>query len=220
MSVDRYNKASSHVFYMSKLISLKMLSSQVSYCSKCQNFYQRQQSIPGKGNAQAKIMLLNSAPTSQVNKSGDPFVGKYGNLLSKIFKHALIDFSDIYYTFAVKCFPGNSTSIKSQCVKSCNTYLKRQIAIVQPKLIITFGVGSYFALTGSMTPKFNQMIQMQVDSTKLFQKTYVQQKFKVKVLPLLSSAVLTQQDKSAERKNAAIAIIRQVKTIKGAYCEI
>ena len=194
-------------------MSLKVLSSQVSYCSKCDNFSTSQQRIPGKGNSQAKIMIVNSAPSEQTDKSGDPFVGLYGTLLTKILSHTNMTINDVYHTFAVKCYPGNSSSMKSQCVSSCSPFIKRQIALIQPQLIITFGIGSYYSLTGNKHPQFNKIKQQQLEIINIVDKHYSPTKMKFHILPLKASSLLTQKQQSQQRRNAAISVIRQIRNI-------
>lgn len=132
-------------------------------CTACglgNNRNSGEKAVPGEGNSKAKIMLVGEAPGETEAKIGRPFVGDAGNTLDSLLKLAEIDRKDIYITNTNKCRPWekvkgrdgfdrvlNRAPTKEE-QKSCSRYLKQEIEMVNPKVIVPLGNVPLSTLTG------------------------------------------------------------------------
>lgn len=97
----------------------------------------------GEGNANAEILFIGEGPGKEEDLSGRPFVGRSGKLLDRALKSADIDRSDVYITNIVKCRPPQNRKPSLIESSTCtNLLLKKQIAIIQPKIICTLGAAA------------------------------------------------------------------------------
>lgn len=100
----------------------------------------RTQVVFGRGNADAKILLVGEAPGRDEDTQGLPFVGRSGKLLMRILAELEIDMSEIYITNVVKCRPpANRTPLPEESLACTNLLLKKQIKVIAPLLICTLG---------------------------------------------------------------------------------
>ena len=111
-----------------------------STCQKCDLAATRTQVVFGHGPVPSLIMAVGEGPGEQEDLQGRPFVGKAGQLLTKIFESAGIDREkQVYITNVVKCRPpANRTPLPSETA-ACKGYLMRQIHLVQPRILILLG---------------------------------------------------------------------------------
>ena len=109
-------------------------------CKKCDlHQYCKTVCLMGHGNTKAEIMFVGEAPGASEDKSGLPFQGRAGQLLTRILKEHGIKREDVYITNAVKCRPpDNATPTKKQ-IQACHEYLIAEIEAVKPKVIVTLG---------------------------------------------------------------------------------
>jgi len=91
-------------------------------------------------------MLVGEGPGSSEDQTGHPFVGRAGQLLSKILKWVDLERKDIYICNIVKCRPPNNRNPKPKEVEACIGYLDRQIEIIEPKAIVLLGAVALKAL--------------------------------------------------------------------------
>ena len=100
----------------------------------------RTQVVFGRGNADAKLLLVGEAPGRDEDLQGLPFVGRSGKLLMKILTELEINTSEIYITNVVKCRPPeNRTPLPEESLICTNLLLKKQIQVIAPLLICTLG---------------------------------------------------------------------------------
>ncbi len=109
-------------------------------CQACDLAKTRTQVVFGYGPVPATLMVIGEGPGEQEDLQGIPFVGKAGQLLTKIFESAGIDrHQDAYIANIVKCRPpGNRTPLPAE-TEACKGYLMRQIQLVQPRVLILLG---------------------------------------------------------------------------------
>ena len=118
---------------------LGQIASEVSACTKCALHSTRKLAVPGEGPENAEIMLIGEGPGFNENEQGRPFVGAAGNFLNELLAQAGLKRSDVWIGNVVKCRPpGNRDPLPDE-LAACNEYLERQIAAIQPKIIITLG---------------------------------------------------------------------------------
>jgi DNA polymerase len=120
--------------------SLDALNSAICDCHKCPLGDTRTKFVFGVGNPRATFMVVGEAPGADEDAQGEPFVGRAGQLLNKIL--AAINFrrEDVFICNILKCRPpGNRKPLPDE-VERCIPYLKKQIALVHPKVILCLGL--------------------------------------------------------------------------------
>ena len=106
-------------------------------CNLCSLSKSRKNILFGSGNADANIMFLKLSPTHLEDESGNIFSGKSGEMLVNMCKNILdLNIDDIYVTNILKCF---SKDIVDKDVNTCKSYIYKQIELIKPNIIITFG---------------------------------------------------------------------------------
>ncbi|MEJ5285732.1 uracil-DNA glycosylase [Bacteroidetes/Chlorobi group bacterium Naka2016] len=124
-------------WYNSK--SLEELESRINRCIKCELGKTRTKFVFGSGNPNADIMLVGEAPGADEDIQGLPFVGRAGQLLTKLLKNFGIDRNDVYICNILKCRPPNNRKPLPSEIEMCKPYLLKQIELIQPKVIIALG---------------------------------------------------------------------------------
>jgi DNA polymerase len=95
---------------------------------------------------------VGESPGAMEDASGKPFVGRSGELLTKMIENVLlISRNDVYITNIVKCRPSNNDIPTPSQAHTCQPYLMKQIELIRPKLIVTLGATAYHYLTGDDT---------------------------------------------------------------------
>lgn len=115
------------------------LKKSIAECKKCRLCTNRTNIVLGEGNINAKIMFIGEGPGADEDKQGLPFVGKAGQLMNKAFQALGINREEIYIANIVKCRPPNNRDPESDEVLSCINYLRNQVMIVKPKIIVLLG---------------------------------------------------------------------------------
>ncbi len=124
---------------MSSEETLKEIAAEVSTCSKCDLCKGRIKAVPGEGDPRTKILFIGEGPGYHEDKQGRPFVGPSGQLLEDLLKNIGLKRSDVFITNVVKCRPPENRDPLPAEISACNDYLDRQIAALQPKVIVTLG---------------------------------------------------------------------------------
>jgi len=120
--------------------SLTFLKNDVIKCKKCSLSDTRTNAVFGVGDFSASLMLVGEAPGEQEDLSGEPFVGRAGQILDKML--AAIDRSrenDVFICNVLKCRPPENRDPKSDEINQCEPYLVNQIDLIKPKLIVALG---------------------------------------------------------------------------------
>jgi uracil-DNA glycosylase family 4 len=119
--------------------SLAMLESEIKDCRKCRLGSTRINLVFGKGAEQADIVVIGEAPGADEDAKGEPFIGRAGQLLTKMLEAIQLDRKDIYITNILKSRPPNNRDPKPDEVEACEPYLWKQLALIQPKMILCLG---------------------------------------------------------------------------------
>ena len=125
-------------------------------CTKCAHLARsRTQTVFGVGSPNAEIMFIGEAPGADEDKQGEPFVGRAGQLLTKILKTMGFAREDVYIANILKCRPdmpvgsfGNRAPTPAE-MQTCRPYLVEQIDIIQPKVLVALGAVAVEGLLGT-----------------------------------------------------------------------
>ncbi len=132
--------------------TLELLQKQAQNCHLCELSKSRGKVVFGEGNPHADILFIGEAPGATEDSSGKPFVGRSGELLTKMIENVLlISRLDVYITNIVKCRPPDNQIPTPTQAHTCQPYLLKQIELIKPKLIVTLGATAYHYLTGDET---------------------------------------------------------------------
>jgi DNA polymerase len=125
---------------------LEKLNKVVSSCILCKLSKTRTQTVFGEGSPNAELLFIGEGPGKQEDLSGRPFVGKAGELLTRLIEKGMkIPRSSVYIANIVKCRPTVDMKMEKdrapdpEEIKSCSPYLIKQIEIIKPKVIVTLG---------------------------------------------------------------------------------
>lgn len=109
-------------------------------CSRCKlHRLGRTQIVFGVGNPNADLMFVGEAPGADEDIQGEPFVGRAGQLLTKIIEAIGMKRDDVYIANVLKCRPPNNRNPEPDEVEQCEPFLMRQIDIIKPKVIVALG---------------------------------------------------------------------------------
>ncbi len=116
------------------------LEARVSACESCRLCERRTNTVFGVGDREADWMLIGEAPGENEDKQGEPFVGQAGKLLDSMLRAlSLARGENVYIANVVKCRPPGNRNPEPDEAARCEPYLRRQVALVKPKLIIALG---------------------------------------------------------------------------------
>jgi len=139
-SVDTYNEeATVELSKSEKIAALKKLDEQVKECTKCELCKNRTNVVFGVGNPDADLMFVGEAPGYYEDVQGEPFVGKAGQLLTKIIESIGMKRGDVYIANILKCRPPDNRNPSANEIVMCSPHLIRQIEIIRPKIICALG---------------------------------------------------------------------------------
>lgn len=124
---------------MDKKEILAIIEKNIASCKKCPLHECRSKTVPGVGNIDNRIMFIGEGPGADEDAQGIPFVGRSGQLLTKILKSAGFEREDVYITNTVKCRPPENRNPSEDEMKSCYPFLESQIALINPIIIVTVG---------------------------------------------------------------------------------
>ena len=134
------------------VVPLDAFRREICECQCCTLGKTRNNFVFGSGNPDAGIMFIGEAPGADEDAQGQPFVGKAGQLLTKIIEAMGMRREEVYICNVLKCRPPRNRDPNPEEIASCEPYLKRQIEIVQPKIICTLGRISTQALLKTSAP--------------------------------------------------------------------
>lgn len=116
-------------------------------CQRCVLSRTRELSVPGEGNLHSEILFIGEGPGANENRTGRPFVGAAGKFLDELIRAAGLERKDVYITNVVKCRPPGNRDPLPEELFQCGGYLKRQLEIIDPLVVITLGrvsMANYF----------------------------------------------------------------------------
>jgi DNA polymerase len=116
------------------------LEAEIRTCRACVLHERRQQAVPGVGDRRARWMFVGEGPGAEEDRLGEPFVGQAGKLLDGMLAAIGLERGqDVYIANAVKCRPPHNRTPAADEMATCHIFLDRQIALVQPRLLIAMG---------------------------------------------------------------------------------
>jgi DNA polymerase len=122
-------------------------------CTRCKlHALGRRQVVFGVGNPNAGLMFVGEAPGADEDLQGEPFVGRAGQLLTKIIEAIGLSRSDVYIANVIKCRPPGNRNPEQDEVDTCEPFLFRQIDAIQPRVIVALGSFAARALLRTMDP--------------------------------------------------------------------
>ena len=128
------------------------IRSAVSSCENCALHKTRTQTVFGVGSESASWMIIGEAPGAEEDRRGEPFVGRAGKLLDEMLRSVGLDRQSVFIANILKCRPpGNRDPLPEESAQ-CRAYLDRQIALVQPDLILAVGRIAAQQLLGTDAP--------------------------------------------------------------------
>ncbi len=113
---------------------------QIKDCRSCDLHKTRKNLVFGYGNAHAQVMFVGEAPGREEDIQGLPFVGAAGKLLDKMLKSIGLNRDEVYIANVLKCRPPGNRNPLPQEVEKCEPYLKKQLKMINPKLIVALGL--------------------------------------------------------------------------------
>lgn len=123
------------------------LQNAVTNCTACGLDKTRTQTVFGVGNRNAKLMVIGEAPGFHEDQQGEPFVGRAGQLLNAMLESIGFDRSTVYIANILKCRPPNNRDPLPEEVNLCTPFLAKQIALIQPTVLLAAGrIAAHFLL--------------------------------------------------------------------------
>ena len=120
--------------------TLDELETKINNCTNCVLHKGRNKFVFGSGNPNADVMVVGEGPGAEEDKQGLPFVGRAGKLLTDILKAINFERDDVYIANIVKCRPPDNRTPLPDEMETCLPYLKKQIELIKPKLILCLGL--------------------------------------------------------------------------------
>jgi len=116
-------------------------------CTKCRLAKTRTNVVYGVGNPDADLMFIGEAPGRDEDVKGEPFVGRAGQLLTDIIKAMKLTRDDVYIANVIKCRPPENRNPEPDELEQCRPFIRRQIELIKPKVIVTLGRFALQSLT-------------------------------------------------------------------------
>jgi uracil-DNA glycosylase family 4 len=129
-------------------LRLVELEAEVRGCQKCGLHATRTQTVFARGNPESELCFVGEGPGADEDEQGFPFVGKAGQLLDRMIVAMGFARDDVYVCNIVKCRPPNNRKPEPAEMTACTPYLREQLEMVSPKVIVALGATSAFGLIG------------------------------------------------------------------------
>jgi len=131
---------------------LNNLYKKVSGCKRCDLHKTRTKTVFGKGSMNAKLLFVGEAPGRDEDLQGEPFVGRAGNLLTKIIEAMGLKRSNVFIANCLKCRPPQNRSPLPEELEKCEDYLIHQISAIKPRVICALGKFAAWNLLKTQEP--------------------------------------------------------------------
>ena len=119
--------------------ALEVIAAEVRTCTRCRLADGRTNAVPGEGSPDTEVVLIGEAPGFNEDRLGRPFIGRAGDLLVKLLGSIEWRREDVFITNVVKCRPPDNRDPEPDEVAACAPYLKRQLEVLDPAVIVTLG---------------------------------------------------------------------------------
>jgi len=123
----------------SNVESLESIRLDIGDCQRCKLAPTRTNIVFGSGNPHAELVFVGEAPGFDEDQQGLPFVGRAGQLLTKIIESIGLNREDVYICNVLKCRPPDNRNPEPDEVAACNPFLRRQLAAIRPKVVCCLG---------------------------------------------------------------------------------
>jgi len=130
---------------------LKKIAASVASCTKCSLHETRTRTVPGQGSANPEIVFIGEAPGVDEDRQGKPFVGAAGQLLTKMIQAMGYTREEVFIGNILKCRPPGNRAPLPHEMETCLPYLKAQITLLKPKVIIALGATAVKGLLDTST---------------------------------------------------------------------
>src|SRR5256714_13226831 len=120
-------------------LTLESIRAEIGDCQRCKLAPTRTNIVFGSGNPNAELVFVGEAPGSDEDQQGLPFVGRAGQLLTKIIESIDLKREDVYICNVLKCRPPENRNPEPDEVMACNPFLKKQLAAIKPKIVCCLG---------------------------------------------------------------------------------
>ncbi len=131
---------------------LEELEASMAGCARCKLAKGRTKLVFGEGNPNADLMFVGEGPGRDEDLQGRPFVGRAGQLLTRIINAMKLQRSDVYIGNIVKCRPPNNRNPEPDEIRACKPFLMKQIEIIRPKVICALGSVAFQNLMETKAP--------------------------------------------------------------------
>jgi DNA polymerase len=132
--------------------ALKVVREDIGECTRCKLHVGRNKIVFGTGNPRAELMFVGEAPGADEDEQGEPFVGRAGQLLTKIIEAIGLTREQVYIANVIKCRPPGNRNPEPDEVATCEPFLFRQIDIIRPRIIVALGTHAAHALLKTDAP--------------------------------------------------------------------
>lgn len=129
--------------------ALKDLDERIRRCHSCSLGSKRLQAVPGEGPPRTPIMVLGEGPGEEEDRTGRPFVGPAGELLTKMLRAIELPRENVFIGNVVKCRPPGNRNPEPEELQACFPFLKEQVQIIRPRVLVALGGFAARTLTGS-----------------------------------------------------------------------
>jgi len=123
----------------SEVLTLKSVQEELGNCQRCKLATTRTNIVFGVGNPHASIVFVGEGPGEDEDLQGEPFVGRAGQLLTKIIKAMGFERKDVYICNVVKCRPPGNRNPELDEIAACRPFLEKQLDAIKPKIIVALG---------------------------------------------------------------------------------
>jgi uracil-DNA glycosylase family 4 len=131
--------------------TLKDIRSELGDCRRCKLHRTRRTIVFGEGNECAKVMFIGEGPGYDEDVQGRPFVGRAGQLLTKIIESMHLQREDVYIANVIKCRPPQNRNPEPDEIKSCSPFVLKQISAIRPRIVCALGTFSAQTLLNTTT---------------------------------------------------------------------
>ncbi|MEO5770420.1 MAG: uracil-DNA glycosylase [Polyangia bacterium] len=118
---------------------LRLVRDELGDCTRCKLSAGRKNLVYGVGNPEAHLVFVGEGPGADEDEQGEPFVGKAGQLLTKMIGAMGYDRADVYICNVVKCRPPGNRNPEPDEIAACEPFLKKQLAAIRPRMIVALG---------------------------------------------------------------------------------
>ena len=122
-----------------RILELNAMATEVAACQRCDLCQERTQTVFGDGHPNADLVFVGEGPGAEEDRQGIPFVGRAGQLLTKMIESIGMTREEVYIGNIVKCRPPKNRAPLPTEIAACRPYLIKQLALLQPKVIVTLG---------------------------------------------------------------------------------